>query len=116
MKINPVMVLISLAVSALAGYGFYAWNSAEIYHWLLAIGGGILIFIPLAGLLAITSDGDGTVANIRALSVVFLIVEIVSNVIFSFMTLTKPTAYIIVNGIFLLIYILIAYAVSRALK
>jgi len=116
MKINFVFALIAFAISALAGYGFFAWNGGELYQILIAIGGGLTIFFPLAGLIALTSAGHGPVGNIRALSVVFLLVEIITNIIFSKMDMGGPAAYIIVNGILMLVYILIGYAVSRALK
>ncbi|MDR0601787.1 MAG: hypothetical protein LBG42_05340 [Treponema sp.] len=116
MKINPVLAIIALAISALAAYGFFAWNSGEPYQLLLAGGGGLTIFLPLSGLLAFHPGGRGTAGNIRALSVVFLLPEIIINVIFSAINVTGPTVYIIVNGILMLIYILIAYAISRALK
>ena len=112
MKVNPIFLLISFAISFLAGYGFFSANSGEDYQLLVSIGAGALIFITLSGILAIQSAGErGGVGNIRALSVVFLIISIISNVIFSFMTLVKPTAYIIINGILLLLYILISYAI-----
>jgi hypothetical protein len=116
MKINPIFAVIALAISALAGYGFFSWNGGEPYQLLVAIGGGLMIFLTLAGIIAFSSSGRGTVGNIRALSVVFLILAIITHVIFSISNMTRPTAYIIVNGILVLLYILIGYAVSRALK
>lgn len=116
MKINPVFALIAFAISALAGYGFFAWNSGEPYQLPAAIGGGLTVFLPLGGLLAFTSDGYGAVGNVRALSVVFLLLEITGNIIFSIAKMATPTAYIIVNGILVLVYVLIGYAVSRALR
>jgi hypothetical protein len=47
---------------------------------------------------------------------VFLLLEIITNIIFSIAEITAPAAYIIVNGILILVYVLIGYAVSRALK
>jgi hypothetical protein len=109
MKINPIFALIAFAISALVGYGFYSLSGM-----FMAIGGGLTIFLPLAGLLALSSEGHGPVGNIRALSVVFLVLEIIVNIIFSLVDAT--TAYIITNGILILVYFLIGYAVSRALK
>jgi hypothetical protein len=100
----------------MASYGFFAWNETEPYQLLIAFGAGVTLFLPLGGLFVLSSDGQGSVGNIRALSVVFLILEIISNIIFSLIPLVKPTAYIIVNGILLLVYVLIVYAIIRALK
>ena len=117
MKVNPIFLLISFAIAFLAGYGFFSANSGETYQLLVTIGAGILIFITLSGILAIQSAGGrGSVGNIRALSIAFLVISIIINVIFSFIALVTPTAYIIINGILLLVYILIAYAIIRALK
>jgi hypothetical protein len=98
------------------GYGFYSWNSGEPYQVLISIGSGLMIFLPLGGSLALSAGEHGAIGNIRALSLVFLIIAIISNIIFNFVTLASPVAYVIVNGVLLLIYILVAYAVSRALK
>ena len=117
MKVNPIFLLISFAIASLAGYGFFAANSGETYQLLVTIGAGIFIFITFSGIIAIQSTGGrGSVGNIRALSIAFFPIAIISNIIFSFITLVTPTAYIIINGIFFLIYILIAYAIIRALK
>jgi hypothetical protein len=116
MKINVVFCFIALAIGTLAGYGFYSWNDPEPYQLLVAIGGGLTIFLALGGCIAVSSDGYGAVGNIRALSAVFLILTIISNIIFSLITMATPAAYIIVNGILLLMFVLIAYAVGRALK
>ena len=114
MKINPVFALIAFAIAALAGYGFSTWNESETFQLLMAGGAGLSIFITLGGTIAVSSGGRGTAGNIRALSIVFLLLFIISNIIFSVTGLTTPAAYIIVNGILLLVYILIAYAVKRA--
>ncbi|MDR1468371.1 MAG: hypothetical protein LBT00_03665 [Spirochaetaceae bacterium] len=116
MKINPVLLVITLALSALAGYGFFAWNGGEPYQLLIALGGSLTVFLPLGGLLALSSEERRIAGNIRALSTVFLMLEIISNIIFSIVNLATPTGYIITNGILVLAYILIGYAVIRAFK
>ena len=117
MRVNFVMLLIALAIAALSAYGFYAWNSGETFQLLITIGAGIQIFITFSGIIAVQSTGGrGGVGNIRAISIIFLIIAILSNVIFSFISLTAPTSYIIVNGIIFLIYVLVGYGVIKALK
>jgi hypothetical protein len=116
MKINIIFGVITLAIAGLSGYGFFVWNEAESCQFLIAFGAGVTLFLPLGGLLALSSDRQGSVGNIRAFSVIFLILEIISNIIFSLIPLVKPTAYIIVNGILFLVYILIVYVIIRALK
>jgi hypothetical protein len=117
MKVNLVFLLISLAIAVLAGYGFFSWNSGEALQLLITIGAGLTVFITIGGIIAIKSAGGrGSIGNIRALSIVFLIIFVVSNVIFSFITLITPTSYIVINGILLIVYMLITYTISRALK
>lgn len=117
MKVNMVFLLISLAIAALAGYGFFSWNSGDPFQLLITIGTGIMVFITLSGIIALqTISEKGSVGNIRALSVVFLIIFIISNIIFSIISLITPSSYIVINGILLLVYILIAYAINRALR
>ena len=117
MKVNPFFLLISFAVASLAGYGFFAANSGKTYQLLLTIGAGFLIFITFSGMVAIQSAGGrGSVSNIRVLSMVFFVISIIINIIFSFITLGSPASYIITNGILFLIYILIVYSIIRALE
>ena len=117
MRINFVTLLIALSIAALSTYGFYAWNSGKTFQLLITIGAGFLIFTTLSGIIALKTDSRrGAVGNIRVLSIIFLIIAIISNVIFSLIILSTPTSYIIVNGILFLVYILIVYAIRLALK
>ena len=91
-------------------------NSNESTQLLICIFTGVISFISLTGIIAIRSKGDGSVGNIRALSIVFFIISLVVNFIFSFVNFEKPTAYIITNGIILIVYITICYSIYKALK
>jgi len=115
MKINPIMLLISLAIAALIAFGFYSGNKDETYLWLITIGSGILGFITLSGILAVNFDVKGGTGNFKIVSVLFFIVTIVSNLVFNFLNFSFAP-YIIVNGITFLLYVLIEYAIVRALK
>jgi hypothetical protein len=110
------MFLISLAIAALAAYGFYTWNSGESAQWFITIGSGLMLLVTLGGCLAVSGETRGLAGNIRAASLIFLIAGIVSNCIFSSISEMNIPPYIIVNGIILLLFVLISYAVSRALK
>jgi hypothetical protein len=116
MKVNVVMLVIALAMAALVGYGFFSANSGEPYRMVLAIGAGIVLFVTIGGAIAIRSaTGRGSVGNIRVLSALFLVLFVVEQLIFSFVSLRLPP-YIIVTGIMLLVYVLIVYAVGKALE
>jgi hypothetical protein len=112
MKVNVVFLIIVLALSALAAYGFYAANNGETHRLVITIGGGLSLFVPLAGLLALTAGGRGGAVHIKVLSALFFTALLIEQVVFSFVVL-KPAPYIIITGVLLLVYVLIAYAVAH---
>ena len=114
MKINFVMLLITLAIATLIAFGFYSGNKLEPYIWLITIASGIMAFVTLSGILAVNFDVRGSTGNIRAVSVLFFIISMVSNLIFSFISMNLAP-YVIINGILLLLYILIGYGIVKAL-
>jgi hypothetical protein len=116
MKINPVMTIIALAIAVLAAYGFYAWNNGEQNQWFITIGSGLTIFITLGASLAVSNETRGVAGNIRVTALVFLLTGIISHIIFSLVSSLGIAPYIIVNGILLLVFVLIAYSVSKALE
>ena len=117
MAINSVMFLLSLAFGGLGGYGFWAANANDKFGLLVSIVSGVMIFACLAGLTAVRSkNANGAVGNLRAISVVILIVSLVTNIIFSFFNFQNPAAYIIVNGIEILIFFFFGYGIFQSLK
>jgi hypothetical protein len=116
MKIDIIMTLIALAITVLGAYGFYTWNSGEQIQWLITIGSGIMLFITLGGCLAVSSKTRGLAGNIRAVALVFFVIGIVSQGIFSLVSKPGIAPYIIANGIILLLFILIAFSTAKALK
>ena len=118
MKINVIMLLIAFAIAGLAGYGLYEANGAETDIPLAnALGGGIALFITLAGTVAVVPKnvGGGGTMNIRLTSGVFFVLIRVEQVIFCFVPF-KQAPYIVVTGILTLVYVLIAYAIGRSLQ
>jgi hypothetical protein len=117
MRINSIALIIVFAIAALAGYGFYAANGAATDIPLAnALGGGIVLFVTLAGATAVgAKDGSGSTMNIRLLSWVFFFVMLVEQLIFCFVPF-RMAPYIIVTGILLLVYVLIAYGTGKALQ
>ncbi|GHV39117.1 hypothetical protein AGMMS50268_03450 [Spirochaetia bacterium] len=115
MKINPVMLIISLAIASLIAFGFYSGNKDETYQLLLTIGTGIFAFLTLSCTLAVSFDVRGGTGNVRIVSVIFFIISIASGLIFNFLNFSLAP-YVIINGILLLVFILIEYAVIKALE
>lgn len=114
MKINFVMLIIVLAISALAAFGFYSVNSIENYRLLITFGSSISIFITLSGVLAFSSP-HGSSVNIKVVSGVFFIVFLIEQIIFSFININLAP-YVIITGILLLVYLIICYGIIKALK
>jgi hypothetical protein len=116
MKINVITVCIALAVAALAGYGFYAANSAETDIPLAnALGGGIALFVTLSGAIAVgTKEDTGAAQNIRWASAVFFVIVLIEQIIFIFVPFKLPP-YIIITGLLVLIHLLTSYAIGKNL-
>ncbi|GHT99097.1 hypothetical protein FACS1894142_6310 [Spirochaetia bacterium] len=115
MKINPVLLIIALAIAALAAFGFYSANNGEAFRWLITAGAGLSLFVTLSGVLAFSADGGGGTVNIKVTSVLFFIALLVEHIIFSLAGVAL-TPYVIITGILLLLFVLISYAITRALK
>ncbi len=113
MKVNLVPTIIALAISALIGYALYALCKTEGQELLLAIGGGIVTFIPLATALGFRFEQPRTSGNIAALGGVFTVIMLICCFVYAFVQFTPP-AFIIVAGILLLVFIMIVYAIARA--
>ena len=115
MKVNVVMLFIALAIAALVAFGFYAGNNEDECRWLLTIGSGVMVFVTLSGIIAVNFGVQGSTGNVRAISIVFLLVSLISNIIFG-LFIDKLAPYVIVNGILLVLYVLIGYSIVKALK
>jgi hypothetical protein len=114
MKINPVMLIVSLAASGLIAFGFYTANQGEAHLWLITIGSAFLCFITLSGILAVGFDIRGGTANYKIVSALFFIAALISNIIFNFLNFTLAP-YIFINGILFLLFITIEYIIIKAL-
>jgi hypothetical protein len=117
MRISVIPFAVALAVAALAGYGFYAANGAEGDVPLAnALGGGIVLFVTLAGAIALGIKEDkGGGSNIRLVSFVFFAVMLIEQIIFCFVPFSLAP-YVTVTGILLMVYVLIAYGIGKALQ
>ncbi|MBS9766861.1 MAG: hypothetical protein KGV44_04910 [Flavobacteriaceae bacterium] len=112
MKINLVPTIIALAISSLIAYGFFAFCNNE-HQLLVSIGSFVFLFFTIEMTIGVSFDLPRTTTNIRVVSGVFFVIALISNIIFSFLDFLEPS-YIITNGILLLIFILIVYAIYKA--
>lgn len=113
MKINTVPIIIAIAICALLAYAFYAFCKTPGQEALLAIGGFICLFVPMATALAMRFEEKRTSANVAVLGWVFFLILLVSHIVFAFINFHTPV-YIIVNGLLLLAFVGIAYSVGKA--
>jgi hypothetical protein len=112
MKINFILLLIAIAISSILAYALYGFSVSE-NKMLFCAGGFICFATTLIIAFSVKFSLLRTTFNIRALSIVFFILLLISNFTFLFVVFLAP-AYILTNGILLLIYILIAYSIYRA--
>lgn len=113
MKLDFIKTIIAIAVSCLIVYGFHLLNT-EDYTEVRIIGSLIFLIPTLTLAIGVRFDLPRTDALIKTISMIFFGLGIVCNIIFSLMSYKEPSYYIIVCGIFFLIYILITYSVSKA--
>lgn len=112
MKVNFVKSVIAIAISGLIAYGFYAFHNGE-NKLLLSLGCFLFTATTLLLTIGINFEFPRTTTMVRTVSGIFFVVALLSNFIFSFTDFSVPF-YVIVNGILALIYVLIAYTISKA--
>lgn len=112
MKINFVTSLIAILISALISYALFSYSSNE-NKLLISFGSFLFIGTTLTLSIGVSVSSGRKTANIRAASFVFFIIAALSNILFGNIHTGIP-AYIITNGILLLIFLLITYSINKA--
>ena len=112
MKLNVVQTIIAIAVSLLIAYGLYSFHDSE-NRLLLSLGSFVFLATTLVTTIGVNFEQSRTTTNIRVVSGIFFTIAFVSNLIFSISKFSPPS-YVIINGILLLIFVLIAYSINKA--
>jgi hypothetical protein len=112
MKINFVPTIIAIAVSLLISYGLYSFNSTQ-NKILLSAGSFMFLATALVMTIGISFELPRTTTNVRAVSGLFFTIALIGNLIFTFINFSIPS-YVIINGILLLVFLLIAYSINKA--
>ncbi len=112
MKVNFVQTIIAIAVSLLIAYGLYSFHDIE-NTMLLFAGSFVFLAATLVMTIGTSFKFPRTTTNIRVVSGIFFAVALISNLIFTFINFSVPS-YVIINGILLLVFILIAYSINKA--
>lgn len=113
MKVKVVPTIIALGISALLAYALYNICHTEGKEMLLAIGGGICLFLPLATCFGVRFEPSRTSANVAVIGAVFFVAMVISNALFAYSNFATHT-YVIVNGILLLMFLLMEYWIVKA--
>lgn len=112
MKVNAVTTIISVAISAIVAYCLYSWCKSD-NQILLCIGGFISLALTMMFTIGVSFEQSRTTTNVRFLSGTFFVLALISNIIFAFVQFSSP-AYILVNGLLLLIWLLLVYGIKKA--
>jgi len=112
MKINFVQIIIAIALSALISYGLFSFHNGE-NRILLSVGSFLVMSSTLALSLGMSFEMPRTTTNIRVVAGIFFSFGLISNMIFTFSDFSSPS-YVIINGILLLLFLLIAYSINKA--
>lgn len=112
MKINFVQTIIAIAASLLIAYGLYSFHDSE-NKILLSVGSFVFLATALVMAIGASFELPRTTTNIRVVSGIFFVIALISNLIFTFINFSVPS-YVIINGILLLVFILIAYSINKA--
>ena len=112
MKLNLVQSIVAMAISILISYALYSFHTGES-KILLCIGNFVLLASTLITSIGASFEFPITTANVRVLSILFFLIALVSNLVFTFINFSIPS-YVVTNGILLLIFFLIVYSISNA--
>lgn len=87
----------------------------EHVQWIITAGSFVTIVIPMMLTFGISSQYERSSVMLKTLSCLFLLIEVISNGVFVFFNFSIPL-YIILNGITILIYAMIAVSIYRTQK
>lgn len=112
MKIDFIKTVISLAISALIAYGFFSFHHSENSQILIWTS-FIELFLSSFFVLGLRFGLNRTTTNVRVVSLIFFLVFLATNIVFSFFPFSKQL-FIIINGLIVLTGVLIVYSLFKA--
>jgi hypothetical protein len=113
MKINLFTAFISIALAAIISY-FFSYFVSNINSVLIAIGSFISFFIVNLGLFSANFEYEKTTFLTRIASGIFACIMLIVQLVFFFYSTFSPPVYILFTGIFILLYVLIIYGISKS--
>lgn len=112
-KFQLIPTLISAGIALLIAYGFFAANVEEWQRWLIFVVCAVEFTVLFGGGFGLKYAERGNI-NIAVLSIVFIILALIVQLIASFMPFSSAS-YIIVNGLLIMLYTGITYTIAKAL-
>lgn len=113
-KVHVIPALIALVISALVAFGFYSFCRCADMQWWVSIGGGVSLFLTLGTALAVSFATSRTSMNAKVVSGIGALLLLISNGVFCSLTSFALAWYIIINGLLLLLWVILLYAIAKA--
>jgi hypothetical protein len=113
MKVNVFLTLICVLLALLLGYWAFNIAKGQENDKICGICSVVCFAGTLIPMIGLKHESSRIDANIRVLSLVFFILFAISHFCFANFGVRMPY-YVIVNSIALLVYIAIAYSLSKA--
>lgn len=116
MKVKIVPCILAVAATALITFGLYSFCRCEELRLLLVIFGGISLLVTMGATFALSLPDTRTTINARVLSGVFVLMMLISNVVFCMLSSFSVPVYVIINGLLLLVWLAACYGIARTAK
>lgn len=113
MKANTFTTILSLVLATLIAFflSFYVLGENKL---IIGIGSFITLAATLVGTFSISFDYERTTTLIRTLSGVFVVLILISQIIFTLYSTFALPAYILVEGGLMIMYIIITNAIKKS--
>ena len=113
MKINTFTALLSMALVGIIAFflSFYVIGENKMT---LGIGSFLSLAITFVGAVSLSFDYDRTTFLTRIISVVFFLLLLVSQIIFTVLQSFLLPTYVLATGCTAILYVLIIYGISRS--
>lgn len=108
MKINLFLTISAIALGVLLGYLMYLFAGENPDNIVCGVGSSLCLSLTLVPFMGASYQSSRIATNLRILSVVFFMVFLIINAVFINLT-DKVPYYLIVNGIFIIIYLSVVY-------
>ena len=113
MKWNKILLLIAIAMAALLGYCAYVFSVQRDGAHIVGATLGVTLGLTLSGAMALRLESERLQANVALLSSIATFILLVVGAVFCFLPSFRIELFIIVMALISLIYIAIAYSISK---